>query len=54
MAEIGRQGGDGLPQTGALRGTGYPIAEDEPLTGDRRVCVSDPLGNRFELMEPRP
>jgi len=37
-----------------LRGAGYPVVEDEPLESYLRVYVSDPFGNRLELMEPRP
>jgi catechol 2,3-dioxygenase-like lactoylglutathione lyase family enzyme len=29
------------------------VVEDEPLEGYVRVYVSDPFGNRIELMEPR-
>ena len=32
---------------------GFPPAEDEPLEGYERVYVSDPFGNRVELMEPK-
>ncbi len=31
---------------------GYPPAEDEPLEGYDRCYVTDPFGNRIELMEP--
>ena len=31
---------------------GLDISEDEPLEGFTRVYVSDPFGNRLELMEP--
>ena len=30
---------------------GYEVYEDEPLEGYERVYVSDPFGNRIELME---
>jgi catechol 2,3-dioxygenase-like lactoylglutathione lyase family enzyme len=35
-----------------LRAAGVPIVDDEPLAGYLRVYVSDPFGNRIELMEP--
>jgi len=31
---------------------GYEVVEDEPLEGCHRVYVTDPFGNRIELMEP--
>jgi catechol 2,3-dioxygenase-like lactoylglutathione lyase family enzyme len=34
------------------RAAGYEVVSDEPLEGYRRVYVSDPFGNRIELMEP--
>jgi catechol 2,3-dioxygenase-like lactoylglutathione lyase family enzyme len=35
-----------------LRGAGLPVdTEQPPLAGYRRVHVSDPFGNRIELME---
>jgi catechol 2,3-dioxygenase-like lactoylglutathione lyase family enzyme len=34
-----------------LRSAGVPIVDDEPLSGYLRVYVSDPFGNRIELME---
>ena len=37
---------------GQLRAAGHAIVEDEPLVGYHRVYVSDPFGNRLELMEP--
>jgi catechol 2,3-dioxygenase-like lactoylglutathione lyase family enzyme len=40
----------GLVET--LRAAGCSLAEDEPLKGFFRVYVSDPFGNRIELMEP--
>ena len=30
---------------------GYEVVSDEPLEGYKRVYVSDPFGNRIELME---
>ena len=30
---------------------GHPAVADEPLAGYRRLYVSDPFGNRIELME---
>jgi catechol 2,3-dioxygenase-like lactoylglutathione lyase family enzyme len=36
-----------------LRRAGCSIVDDEPLEGYLRVYVSDPFGNRLELMEPR-
>src|SRR5262245_16183356 len=32
---------------------GFPPVHDEPLDGYDRVYVTDPFGNRIELMEPR-
>jgi catechol 2,3-dioxygenase-like lactoylglutathione lyase family enzyme len=32
---------------------GYSVVNDEPLDGYFRVYVTDPFGNRIELMEPR-
>jgi len=31
---------------------GYPPVTDEPLAGFNRAHVSDPFGNRIELLEP--
>jgi catechol 2,3-dioxygenase-like lactoylglutathione lyase family enzyme len=31
---------------------GYPVLTDTPLEGYKRVFVSDPFGNRIELLEP--
>jgi catechol 2,3-dioxygenase-like lactoylglutathione lyase family enzyme len=31
---------------------GVPVVSDEPLEGYDRVYVSDPFGNRIELLEP--
>jgi catechol 2,3-dioxygenase-like lactoylglutathione lyase family enzyme len=36
----------------ALQAGGHPVIDDEPLDGYYRVYVSDPFGNRIELMEP--
>jgi len=33
-------------------GAGVPVTRDEPLPGYDRVYVSDPFGNRIELLEP--
>ena len=35
-------------------GPDAPIVHDAPLDGYERVYVSDPFGNRIELMEPVP
>ena len=35
-----------------LLSQGHAIEPDEPLEGYQRVCVSDPFGNRIELLEP--
>ena len=35
-----------------LAEAGHAIIEDEPLVGFERRYVSDPFGNRIELMEP--
>ena len=35
-----------------LRNAGVAVSEDEPLAGYDRVYVTDPFGNRLELMEP--
>ncbi len=37
-----------------LEAGGYSVVSDEPLEGYHRVYVSDPFGNRIELMEPNP
>ena len=34
------------------RQAGYPPVADEPLEGFDRFYVSDPFGNRIELLEP--
>ena len=31
---------------------GVPVITDEPLEGYNRIYVSDPFGNRLELLEP--
>ncbi len=33
--------------------SGCTVVRDEPLEGYERVYLSDPFGNRLELMEPR-
>jgi len=33
------------------RTAGYTVVDDEPLEGYHRVYVTDPFGNRLELME---
>ena len=38
--------------TRAVLAAGFDVSDDEPLDGFDRVYVSDPLGNRIELMEP--
>ena len=44
----------GLPSlVDRLRAAGCTVAGDEPLPGYIRVYVSDPFGNRLELLEPR-
>ena len=35
-----------------LRDNGYEVIDDDALEGFFRVYVSDPFGNRIELMEP--
>ena len=35
-----------------LRAAGVAVADDEALAGYDRVYVTDPFGNRLELMEP--
>ena len=34
-----------------LRNAGIPVVDDQPLRGYDRVYVSDPFGNRLELLE---
>jgi catechol 2,3-dioxygenase-like lactoylglutathione lyase family enzyme len=42
-----------LPALKALiEESGYNFTTDEPLAGYDRIYVSDPFGNRIELMEP--
>jgi catechol 2,3-dioxygenase-like lactoylglutathione lyase family enzyme len=42
-----------LPQlVEKLRGLGYAVKDDDPLSGFHRVYVDDPFGNRIELLEP--
>src|SRR5512146_1236217 len=36
-----------------LKASGVKVIDDEPLEGYARVYVTDPFGNRIELMEPR-
>jgi catechol 2,3-dioxygenase-like lactoylglutathione lyase family enzyme len=44
---------EGLEQlVSACEASGHPVARDELLPGYDRVYVSDPFGNRLELMEP--
>jgi catechol 2,3-dioxygenase-like lactoylglutathione lyase family enzyme len=33
---------------------GFPVTTDEPFPGFHRAYVSDPFGNRIELLEPLP
>lgn len=35
-----------------LRHLGVAVVTDEPLEGYNRIYVSDPFGNRIELLEP--
>jgi hypothetical protein len=35
----------------ACRAAGFPVVDDEPLEGYDRAYVSDPFGNRIEVME---
>jgi catechol 2,3-dioxygenase-like lactoylglutathione lyase family enzyme len=35
-----------------LVAAGFAVATDEPLEGFRRFYVSDPFGNRIEVLEP--
>ncbi len=37
---------------GRLRDEGVEVVDDDPLEGYERVYISDPFGNRIELMEP--
>lgn len=36
----------------AVAAAGFSVRDDEPLDGYDRVYVSDPFGNRIELMQP--
>lgn len=36
----------------AIAAAGFDVSDDEPLDGFDRVDVTDPFGNRIELMEP--
>ncbi len=36
----------------AVVAAGFAVKDDEPLDGFDRVYVSDPFGNRLELMQP--
>lgn len=36
----------------SLKQAGYEVVQDEPLPGYNRCYVSDPFGNRIELLEP--
>ena len=40
------------PLVERLREGGVAVVDDEPLAGYDRVFVSDPFGNRLELLEP--
>jgi catechol 2,3-dioxygenase-like lactoylglutathione lyase family enzyme len=43
----------GLPELVArLKANDVKVIEDDPLEGYLRVYISDPFGNRIELMEP--
>jgi catechol 2,3-dioxygenase-like lactoylglutathione lyase family enzyme len=43
----------GLAEVAArCEAAGFPPVTDEPLEGFNRVYVSDPFGNRIELLEP--
>jgi catechol 2,3-dioxygenase-like lactoylglutathione lyase family enzyme len=37
---------------GAVTAAGFAVTDDEPLDRYDRVYVTDPFGNRIELMEP--
>lgn len=37
---------------GVVDAAGFAVKDDEPLEGYDRVYVSDPFGNRIELMQP--
>jgi catechol 2,3-dioxygenase-like lactoylglutathione lyase family enzyme len=36
-----------------LKTAGYALAEDAPLEGYDRIFVTDPFGNRIELLQPK-
>jgi catechol 2,3-dioxygenase-like lactoylglutathione lyase family enzyme len=38
--------------TSRLQQAGIEVVTDEPLEGYKRIYVSDPFGNRIELLEP--
>jgi catechol 2,3-dioxygenase-like lactoylglutathione lyase family enzyme len=38
----------------SVAAAGLPVDDDEPLAGYHRVYVSDPFGNRIELIQPHP
>jgi catechol 2,3-dioxygenase-like lactoylglutathione lyase family enzyme len=38
----------------AVVAAGFAVYDDEPLDGCDRVYVTDPFGNRIELMQPTP
>jgi catechol 2,3-dioxygenase-like lactoylglutathione lyase family enzyme len=38
----------------AVVAAGFAVNDDEPLDGFDRVHVTDPFGNRIELMQPSP
>lgn len=40
--------------TARCAAAGFPVVEDEPLRGYNRVYVTDPFGNRIELLEALP
>jgi catechol 2,3-dioxygenase-like lactoylglutathione lyase family enzyme len=42
---------DLAPLTRVLRDAGYDPHTDEPLEGYERIYVTDPFGNRIELLE---
>jgi catechol 2,3-dioxygenase-like lactoylglutathione lyase family enzyme len=39
---------------GHLQAAGVAVITDEPLEGYERAYISDPFGNRIELLEPLP
>lgn len=36
----------------SVAAAGFPVKDDEPLDGYDRIYVSDPFGNRIELLQP--